>query len=60
MPQPQDHGALVGEIGLHPEREEAERWARLREERRFSREVEDGLRRFIRSLHGYGVDTSEQ
>ena len=35
-------------------------WARLREERRFSREVEDGLRRFIRSLHGYGVDTSEQ
>ena len=39
-------------------------WARLREERRFSREVEDRLRRFIRShsqeLQGYSVDTSEQ
>ena len=34
------------------------------EERRFSREVEDRLRRFIRShsqeLQGYSVDTSEQ
>ena len=34
------------------------------EERRFFREVEDRLRRFIRShsqeLQGYGVDTSEQ
>ena len=53
-----------GEIVLNPEREEAERLARLREaleERRFSREVEDRLRRFIRShnqkLQGYGVDT---
>ena len=39
-------------------------WARLREERRVSREVEDRLRRFIRShsqeLQGYSVDTSEQ
>ena len=39
-------------------------WARLREERRFSREVEDRLRRFIHShsqeLQGYSVDTSEQ
>ena len=64
MPRPQDSGALVGEIVLNPEREEAERLARLREaweERRFSREVEDRLRRFIRShnqkLQGYGVDT---
>ena len=57
----------MGEIVLNPEREEAERLARLREaweERRFSREVEDRLRRFIRShsqeLQVYSVDTSEQ
>ena len=46
----EDSGALIGEIVLNPEREEAERMAGLREtweERNFSRDVEERLRRFL-------------